>query len=224
MPNVEQQNRIIACAGRKGSGKSTLAKEILPQCPRLFIYDTMGEHRWCPDTFDDLDQAQIYLMESPRYETFMGRYVPEGDDEEKDFSTICETVYDQGNMLFAIEEVVMLGCTPNYAPSKFRKIIRLGRHRNIDMLYTTQRLGECPRMLTAATDVFILFAHSEPRDLDRIQERCGVEVSRKVASFQDHEFLIFDVATKKEMQVVDCGSIIAAIEIPAKVVPIQNLS
>src|SRR6266446_194914 len=177
MPNVEQQNRIIACAGRKGSGKSTMAKEILPQCPRLFIYDTMGEHRWVPDTFEELDRACIYLMESYSYESFMGRYVSESDDEETDFSEICSVVYDQGNMMFAIEEVVMLGCSPNYAPPKFKKIIRLGRHRNIDMLYTTQRLGECPRMLTAATDVFILFAHSEPRDLDRIQERCGVEVA-----------------------------------------------
>src|SRR5260370_31949348 len=80
MPNVEQQNRVIACAGRKGSGKSTMAKEILPQCPRLFIYDTMGEHRWVPDTFEDLDKACIYLMESSSYESFTGRNASESDD------------------------------------------------------------------------------------------------------------------------------------------------
>jgi len=193
-----------------------MAKQILPQCSRLFIHDTMGEHRWVPDTFEDLDKAVIYLMESYQYESFMGRYVSESDDEEADFAEICAVVYDQGNMMFAIEEVVMLGCSPNYAPPKFKKIIRLGRHRNIDMLYTTQRLGECPRMLTAATDVFILFAHSEPLDLDRIRERCGAEVARKVAGFQDHQFLIFDVATKKEVAKVDCGSIIASIAVPSQ--------
>lgn len=219
MPNVEQQNRIIACAGRKGSGKSTKAREILEQIARLFCYDTMGEHRWIPDTFEHLDAAIVYLMETHKWDSFMGRYIPESDDEEADFSEVCEVVYDQGNMMFAIEEVVMLGCTPNYAPKKFKKIIRLGRHRNIDMLYTTQRLGECPRMLTAATDVFILFAHSEPRDLDTISERCGIEVAKKVAKFQDHDFLVWDVATKKEVLSVDCGSIIAAIDLPSRRVP-----
>jgi hypothetical protein len=216
MPNVEQQNRIVACAGRKGSGKSTKAREILQQSPRLFAYDTMGEHRWIPDTFDQLDEALVYLMESYNYETFMGRYVSEDDDEEKDFNEVCATVYDQGNMMFAIEEVVMLGCSPGYAPKKFKKLMRLGRHRNVDMLYTTQRLGECPRALTAATDVFILFAHSEPRDLERIQERCGPDISRKVASFSGHEFLIYDVASKREVTTVDCGAFIAEVTLCGK--------
>lgn len=179
----------------------------------------MGEHRWIPDTFEELDKAVIYLMESHSYDCFMGRYVAESDDEEADFSEICEVVYDEGNMMFAVEEVVMLGCSPNYAPKKLKRIIRLGRHRNIDMLYTTQRLGECPRMLTGATDVFILFAHSEPRDLDAISERCGQEVARKVAKFQDHDFLVWDVASKKEMQTVDCGSIIAHIEVSSRNFP-----
>ncbi len=212
-PIPEQQNRIIACAGRKGSGKSTMARKILMEMarlcpnPRIFGYDTMGEHRWIPDSFDEQDKAVIYLMESHAYESFLARYVPETDDEEKDFSEICAEVYEQGNMMFVIEEVVMLGCTPSYAPPKFKRLMRLGRHRNVDMLYTTQRLGECPRALTAATDVFILFAHSEPRDLDRIQERCGKPVADKVALFQDHEFLVWDVNAKKEVLVVDCGSI-----------------
>jgi hypothetical protein len=222
MPNVEQQNKIIACAGRKGSGKSTMAREILQQCPRLFCYDTMGEHRWIPDTFEDLDKAMIYLMESYNHESFMGRYVAESDDEEADFSEVCAVVYDQGNMMFAIEEVVMLGCSAGYAPPKFKRLMRLGRHRNVDMLYTTQRMGECPRALTAATDVFVLFAHTEPRDLEAIGERCGQDISRKVASFQGHQFLIYDVATKKEVETVDCGAIIAHIAVSSRVLPAQK--
>lgn len=211
-PSGEQQNRIIACAGRKGSGKSTKAREILQQMKRLFIYDTMGEHRWCPDSFDELDQAVIYLMESFTYEDgFMARYVPEADDEEADFSEVCNVVYEQGNMMFAIEEVAMLGCSPNHSPKKFKRLMRLGRHRNVDMLYTTQRLEEIPVSLRSATDVFILFAHSEPRALDAIAERCGEEVASKVAAFQGHEFLIYDVNAKKEVSTVDCGSIVIPI-------------
>jgi hypothetical protein len=214
-PQIEQQNRIIAIAGRKGSGKSTLAREeILPRQKRLFVYDTMGEHRWIPDSFEEQDKAVIYLMESFTYESFMARYIPESDDEAQDFAEVASMAYDQGNMMFAIEEVVMLGCSPNYAPPKLARMIRLGRHRNLDLLYTTQRLEETPRLLTSQTDIFILFAHTEPRSLDRIQERCGPEIARKVAAFQGHEFLIFDVNQKKEVSTVDCGSIVLPLSSP----------
>jgi hypothetical protein len=219
---IEQQNRIVACAGRKGSGKSTLARELLSYSKRLFVYDTMGEHRWIPDSFEEQDQAVMYLMESFTYPEFMARYVPETDDEEADFSEICNVVYEQGNMLFGIEEVVMLCCSPGYAPPKFKRLMRLGRHRNVDMLYTTQRLGECPRALTAATDVFILFAHSEPRDLERISERCGPEVARLVAGFQDHQFLIWDVNQKKTTSVVDAGAMLIPVDQPELIQPKQR--
>jgi hypothetical protein len=199
-----------------------MARSILQQCPRLFVHDTMGEHRWIPDSFDELDRAVIYLMETVNFDSFMGRYVPEDDDEEKDFNEICAQVYDSGNMMFGIEEVVMLGCTPNYAPKKFKRLMRLGRHRNIDILYTTQRLGECPRALTAATDVFILFAHSEPRDLEAIRERCGAEIADTVAAFKDHEFLIWDVTTKTRTETVDCGSSIVRVQGASIDVAVEN--
>lgn len=218
-PHLEQQNRIIACAGRKGSGKSTKAREILQQINRLFIYDTMGEHRWCPDSFEELDAAVIYLMESRAYEGgFMARYVPEADDEEADFSEVCNVVYEQGNMMFAIEEVAMLGCSPNHSPKKFKRLMRLGRHRNVDMLYTTQRLEEIPVSLRSATDVFILFSHTEPLALKAIAERCGDDIASKVAAFEGHEFLVYDVNLKKEVSTVDCGSIIVPIT-SARAVP-----
>lgn len=217
-PAGEQQNRIVGCAGRKGTGKSTKAKQILqamaifhPASIRLFIYDTMGEHHWCPDSFEELDHAVIYLMESFSYDSFVARYIPETDDEEADFSEICNVVYEQGNMTFLVEEVAMLGCSANHSPKKFKRLMRLGRHRNVDMLYTTQRLEEIPVSLRSATDVFILFAHSEPRALDAIADRCGVEVMKKVEAFQGHEFLVYDVNAKKEVSTIDCGSIIVPI-------------
>jgi len=192
----ELQNRIIAVAGRKGSGKSTLTREILQHAPRLFLFDTMGEHSWVPDQFTDLDQAWVYIaMHGAESESFVGSYLPEGsrdDSLETDFAEICTAVYESGNMSFAVEELPMLS-QPNYVPPAFDRLIRLGRHRSINILYTGQRLSECPRRVTAATDVFILFAHTEPRDLDAIAERCGPEIAQLVSQLGEHEFLVFDV-------------------------------
>lgn len=198
---MDVQNRIVGIAGRKGSGKSTVAREILEHCDRLFMLDMMGEHVWIPEKFERLDDAVIFLLESPNRGQFWARYIPQDDDEdglEAEFSEICSIVYDQGNMLLAVEEVPSVS-SPNYAPRKFSKLIRLGRHRNVSIVYTAQRLGECPRKLTAATDVFVLFNTTEPLDLDAIAKRCGQEIARKVTELGLHGFIVYDAIEKREI-------------------------
>lgn len=200
---MEKQNRIIGVAGRKGSGKSTKAREILERCPRGFMFDTMGEHAWIPDRHSELNESLIYLIEARERTEFWGSIVPESDDFESEFSAICEEVYDasaqiDGGMMFAVEEVPMLS-SANYIPPKFAKIARLGRHNNVSLLYTAQRLGECPRLLTGATDIFVLFCHTEPRDLDHIAERTNGEIARKVSGLGMHGFLVWDVIEQKEL-------------------------
>jgi hypothetical protein len=201
----ELRNRIVAIAGRKGSGKSTLTREILKHCYRQFDFDTMGEHSWVPDQFRDLPEAELYIYDrASQPGEFIGSYVPEGDEDlEKDFSVICTAIYEVGNCTLVVEELPMLS-QPNYVPRRFDRLIRLGRHRSVNILYTGQRLSECPRRVTAATDVFILFSHTEPRDLDAIAERCSPEVAVLVSKLGDHEFLVWDVASR-QIVLVDSG-------------------
>jgi hypothetical protein len=200
----ELQNRIVAVAGRKGSGKSTLTREILQHSRRLFVFDTMGEHLWVPDPFHNLDEAWVYIaMHGGDPAPFIGSFISEDAREdalETNFGEICRAVYESGNMTFAVEELPMLS-SPNYVPPAFDALIRLGRHRCVNILYTGQRLSECPRRVTAATDVFILFSHTEPRDLDAIAERCSPEVANFVSALGEHEFLVFDVSTRSLIMV-----------------------
>ena len=92
---VELQNRIIGVVGRKGSGKSTLARRILERCPRLFVFDTMGEHKWVPNGFRDMDRADEFLAWAEMQDRFAGRYIPEGDIAG-DFADLADMVYAQG--------------------------------------------------------------------------------------------------------------------------------
>jgi hypothetical protein len=194
------QNKIVGVAGRKGSGKSTVTREILQRCTREFLFDTMGEHSWVPDEFYDLAEAHSYIFEhGADWSPFIGSYIPEDagkDSLESSFSEISMAVYEAGNMTLVVEELPMLS-QPNYVPPAFDRVIRLGRHRCINILYTGQRLSECPRRVTAATDVFILFSHTEPRDLDAIAERTQPEVADLVRRLGDHEFVVYDVASRK---------------------------
>jgi len=191
-----KQNTIVAVAGRKGSGKSTVTREILLHCDRLFLFDTMSEHSWIPDQFTDVAEAHYYIFERGHSkDPFRGSFICEDAGKgalERSFVEICNAVYETGNMTLAVEELPMLS-QPNYVPEEFDRIIRTGRHHCINVLYTGQRLSECPRRVTAATDIFVLFHHSEPRDLDAIAERCGPEVAEMVAQLGDFEFLVYSV-------------------------------
>jgi hypothetical protein len=194
------QNRIVQVAGRKGSGKSTLTREILQHSRRLFIFDTMGEHSWVPDQFTALDEACYYIANAGAEcdAQFIGSFTPEGASEnslDTSFAEICTAVYESGNMSLAVEELPMLS-KPQFNPPAFDRVIRLGRHRSLNVLCTEQRLSEVPRRVTAASDMFVLFSHTEPRDLDAIAERCGPEVAEKCARLGEHYFIVYEVRTR----------------------------
>ncbi|MGA2204339.1 MAG: hypothetical protein ABSG40_20535 [Terriglobales bacterium] len=200
---MELQNRIIGVVGRKGSGKSAKAREIMGSCPRLLVFDSMAEHDFVPNTFTDLDELDQFLAWATLRPTFAGRFIPQGDLEQE-FCELASMIYDQGNMMLAIEEVPMLTRSPAYLPPEFDRLVRLGRHHCVSLLWTAQRMAEVARRLTAATDYFVLFSHTEPRDLDAIADRCGDEIAEQVSRLPLHGLLAWDA---KDRRVLEPGEI-----------------
>ena len=194
---LKKKNLIVGVAGRKGSGKSEVVRLVGESCNRWFCFDTMAEHLWIPDRADNAEDAAWYLLDTAATrDTFHGSYIATGDDLEGDFISISDAVYDAGNLTYCVEEIPMMS-TPGHLPKKFDKVVRTGRHENVNVVYTCQRLSECAVRLRAATDVFILFNHSEPRDLEAISERCTLEVATAVNQLGEHDFLIWDVGQRK---------------------------
>jgi hypothetical protein len=192
---MASENPIIGIVGRRGSGKSMMARRVLECCDRLILWDPMGEHSWCPNHLDNIADFEGFMAWADSRENFASRYVP--DDLEEEFAPLAETVYEYGDLVLGIEEAPML-CSPSALPYEFDRVVRLGRHQGVSLVWTAQRLVETARRLTAATDYFILFSHTEPRDLDGIAERCGSEVVRQVADLPRHGFLVYDVIEGRE--------------------------
>lgn len=198
---MELQNKVIGILGRKGSGKSTILQRYLRRCPRFLLFDVMGEHRWVPNTLEDLDEVDRFLAwaETKRYAA--ARFIP-NEPIAGDFAEVCEMVYETGSLTFAVEEVPLVA-RAGYLPDEFARVVRLGRHRHINLGWTAQRAAETPRTLTAMTDLFVVLSTAEPRDLDAIADRCGADVAAKVSRLPLHGFVVWDVVAHAEVGVED---------------------
>lgn len=201
----EIQNKIVGVIGRKGSGKSTRVKTMLLYVPRIFVWDPMREYQDTVANFMDgphyLEEEHLlhrYFKEAGRSKTFALTYIPEEASEEE-FEEICQIVYHYGHMLFVVEEAPLV-MKAGYMPPTFGKIVRTGRHRGLDLLWTAQRAAEVARTLTSMTDVFIVYSQTEPRDLDAIAERCGREVADRVAGLGLHESFTWDVIERRVIE------------------------
>jgi len=199
------QNVIVGVVGRKGSGKSTIVSDrpvaLLQRCPRIVLWDAMGEHVWIPNNYSDIDRLEQFLKHNKDEETFAVAFIPpKGLDLAEAFTEFGDIVYSAGNLMLCVEEVPML-CTASYLPPEFDGLVRLGRHRHISMLWTAQRAAEVARRLTAATDWFVLFRSTEPRDLEAIADRCGEETADHVQQLGEHEYIVFDVMARRESSI-----------------------
>jgi hypothetical protein len=194
------QNRIIGIVGRKGSGKSTRTNTLLKYAPRVFAWDPMQDHAsLLPDWYEGPCEDELidYFEEAEQKQTFACSYTP-GDDLQTEFEEVCRLVYAHGEMAFVVEEAPLV-CRANYMPPMFGKMVRTGRHRQIDILWTAQRASEVSRTLTSATDVWIFYSQTEPRDLDAIAERCGRDVAQQVVALGLHDSFFWDVIARKKI-------------------------
>jgi hypothetical protein len=194
------QNRIVGVIGRKGSGKSTRVATLVKYAPRVFAFDPMQDHsNLLPDVFEGIDdELDEYFYQASRAKTFACAFIPD-ENLEDDFEDVCRLVYEYGHMLFVVEEAPLV-LKAGYMPPVFGKIVRTGRHRGIDLLWTAQRASEVSRTLTSATDVWIFYSQTEPRDLDAIAERCGREIATHVAELGLHDSFTWDVINREILQ------------------------
>ena len=196
----EIQNRIVGIVGRKGTGKSSHLHRMLRYCPHFVVFDVMGEHS---------RQNQINRLESPEHlahflkwsrqqERFAAVYVP-GGDLEQEIEEVSRLIYARGQLCFACEEVPLY-MQAGYMPPLVGKLIRTGRHQQIDIAWTAQRAAEVPKTLTALTDVWVLFSQTEPRDLSALADRCGRDVAERVAGLGLHNYFVWDAVGHEEIE------------------------
>lgn len=186
------QNRIVGLVGRKGAGKSRALRELTCSRERVVIFDLLAEHE-SPNVFTDPDDFSDFLGLVGPQRNFHCAYRPVYEPPEEALEFVCDEIYETGNLCFALEEAARF-CGPGHIPDFLDRVVRLGRHRRIDLVWVTQRLSEVSRTMTAMTDVFVIVgAMTEPRDLNALVDRCGQDVTERVQRLGLHHRLAYDV-------------------------------
>jgi len=175
------QNRIVGMLGAKGTGKSYQAEILFRKAPRAIVNDTNWEYKI---GYVVSSRAELikYLKRNRRFRVCFRPL------EESDFELLCEVVQAKGNLLLVVEEASTYSGSLHVDP-EFRKIISRNRHYGVDLVYTAQRIQDVSKKLTAQTDEFYLFRMVEPRDLDEIEKRFGVDIRDEVERLPDHKFV-----------------------------------
>jgi hypothetical protein len=192
------KNKIVGIFGSRGSGKTYLAAKMYGMESRALVYNTASDSQFTArSTFVLSGDArsihqELPLIMRPKPHLFQRKppepnywrisFLPvdlDADDDIPSFQEACRQCWITGNMTLYVDELHM-HTTSAYAPSEFRKLVYMGRHRQVSVIYMAHRVYDIPKKLTANTEIFYFFQTSEPRDLDTIEERVNVEAAEQV--------------------------------------------
>jgi len=170
--------------GRRGSGKSYLAKSLVQDQQRVLVYDTLGEYE------DGVIIEDIQSLNSFWLKVYRGnfRIVYQPVDPEGDFDYVCRLVYECCDMTFLVEELDRYA-KPLAMSLPMKEIVQRGRHRNIELIGTTQRPANIDRLVTSQAKEFFIFNTTEPRDIAYFKETLGNEVLELIEHLEEYEYV-----------------------------------
>lgn len=188
-------NDIIAVVGMRDHGKTTWVRKHVEQEGNLIVVDSLGDHTlgkkgrppWlgAPDHRDNLEAVLEEIeLGAAKGEFQIGVPLPPDEEEQKIwFDFLCKEAYQtaeyHGGATLVVEEMGLF-TEPTYTPTGLNLIVQYGAHAGVNLVWTSRNVGEVSRRLTSETDLYILFAHHEPRWLDALDERLSEEVAERV--------------------------------------------
>jgi hypothetical protein len=193
-------NYIITVFGKKGTGKTTLVKTVISRLPRVVVFDTLAEYTGGVFIYDPQSFIDYLKLNLDRLYKIVLRC-----DNDEDFSICfeaCRAVYD-GTLV--VEEIDFY-CSPTFIEPSLQKLIKYGRHRQINLIGVSRRAAEVNRNLTAQSDCIVTFQQEENRDIEYMSRRIGAENAESLRGLGKFEYRVFgDKAVFSEVFGVSVG-------------------
>lgn len=177
-------NHILGVIAPKGRGKTYDVSREIASRNRVAIFDLTCEPQYAiladEIVIGDLPGFARALKDSTLARIVYRpiEYNPE-TMECDEFNWFCKLSFLHGQLTVIVEEAHLF-CSAHRIPPDLMLVARLGRHRELSIIYITQSFAAISRALTDNTNTFWFYANFSPRELEAIGVRCGEDVSQAV--------------------------------------------
>jgi len=183
-------SKIIILLGRRGCGKTEYAKHILKSLKRYIILDPIDEYKDGLKIYN-FDELSNLIMKYRFNDELRLSYTPSfNEDTQICFQGLCKVIYAMGNITFVVEEIGTF-MTATSCAKQFLSLVRLSRHKDINLISITQRATDIPRLLRSQATEIISFQQIEPRDLKYLKEFLNTDTIEKIRHFKNYEYLSY---------------------------------
>ena len=146
------RNEVVAVFGHRGSGKSTWLARTMEDCKPYLLVDPLYDPKYLKSDIHQLSSLEEAL-----------RMFRDGDPQRLyatpnliTFDYLCGLCLARGSMTLIVDEVDNYA-TSQYLTDNFRKIIKRGRHREVNLVSATRRPMEMNKLIRSQANRFIVF-------------------------------------------------------------------
>ncbi len=189
--NVSRQ--VVVVTGRTGAGKSVWAKQFSSGWPRRIIFDPFTSYSAQRASVGQLLDLHTSAR-SPDSEFAVQFSSPEM------LPVAADVAYSLGDCLFVVEELAVVLDGGRATPEWLRRLIFLGRHRDVSLLLVAQRAASIPADVRSQASRFVTFAQSEFVDRDWLRKSFGPGVSDRVSVLRNLSCVDIDLAACREYE------------------------
>jgi DNA helicase HerA-like ATPase len=166
--NLDFDKCNITIFGKRGYGKTTLARYLISQIVLkkcVIILDVLNEYSGqyhFTSNEDFLKHITEYKLKSKK------SYVLKLDNDE-DYEFAFTYISGLHDILLVVEEADYF-CNPHYINDGFKKIIKYGRHLNINYLAICRRPPEINSLILSQSNYIFTFRQSLIRDIEYLKK------------------------------------------------------
>lgn len=187
------RNDRVFIVGTTGSGKTSLSKAMLYGKPNVVVLDpkrtfTLPE-AWPHSIYTDMGK----LSEHP--DTTTAIYRPEIAEMEKGCEEFFEWIFERGNTLAYIDEVMRV-TNAHRIGRGYATILQLGRERGISCWSATQRPANIPLVIMTESEHYFVFRLRNEDDRKRLYSYTGAYEFIRIPR-DEHGFYYYNDRTGK---------------------------
>jgi DNA helicase HerA-like ATPase len=166
---IKRSERVFI-VGTTGSGKTTLAKALLYGSPNVIILDPKRTFT-LPDTWKHETYTALREIENHRGPQ-TAIYRPTIDELETGVEGFFEWVFERGNTLLYIDEVMRVTRATRIGRG-YATCLQLGRERGVGVWSATQRPANIPLVVMTESEHYFVFRLRNIEDRRRIYDYTG---------------------------------------------------